>query len=386
MRVLHVTRLPVTVTAFLLPLLREHRARGQAVRVACSDGPGVDEIEAEGVPVLHFPLERSLCPLNLSTASWCLTRIVREQRIDWVVTHTPIASAVARLASRMGGARGTIYMAHGLPCAPRMGRAQWLLWYAVERLLGSITEGLITTNRYDHRLALRHGLIRNRRNIFRVNEVGVAADRFDRLRGETDAGAVKRALGIPADEPMVLLLAWTLPSKGVREFLTAALRLVKGGERGYFVIGGQGPLDDEIHAFVEHHGLKGRVQHLGWRRDAHRLMAACDLYVLPTYYPEGMPISILEAMACAKPVVATWHRGCEDEVVDGVTGTLVEPQDADALADAIRTYLADPEQAIRSGLAGRRRINEGFRTDQCTRRIMAAFDTVVGDDGIAQQI
>ncbi len=382
LHVLHVTRLPITVTAFLLPLLREHRARGQQVSVACGDGPEIGIIEAEGVVVHRFPLGRNLRPWNLIAALGRLTRIVREHRVDWVFTHTPIASSIARLASRMGGARGTIYMAHGLSCAPRIPRHMWLLWYHVERILGRITEGLITTNSHDYELARRARLIPAVDNIFRVNEVGVDVERFDRLVAETDAGEVKRELGLSPAEPMVLMLAWTLPAKGVREFLAAARRLVHDRVAANFVLAGHGPLDTEIAGFIRRNRMGSRVQHLGWRRDAHRLMAACDVYVLPTYYPEGMPVSILEAMACGKPVVATWHRGCEDEVVHEQTGLLVEPMDAGALAGAVRSLIDDPKLARKYGQAGRRRLDDGFRTDQSTRAIMAAFDRIVANSRV----
>ena len=376
-RVLHVTRLPITVTAFLMPLLRGHHARGEVVSVACSDGPEAAQIEAEGFKVHRFQLTRDLTLWNLAVALWDLSRIVRRERIDWVFTHTPIASGLARLASRIGGARGTVYMAHGLPCAPRMARSAWLRWYLVERVLGWFTEGLITMNRYDYELARDRHFIRRRESIFRVNGVGVDVERFARLCRETDAASVKRELGLPPDSPMVLLLAWTLPTKGIREFLEASRLLVEGGVAGCFVIGGHGPLDEEIAEFIEGHHLGGRVSHLGWRRDAPRLMAACDIYVLPTYYPEGLPVSILEAMACSKPVVATRHRGCEDEVVDGVTGLLVEPQDPAAVAKAIRTLIEDSDQARRFGEAGRRRVHDAFSRSQSTQAILAAFETIV---------
>jgi len=359
-----------------MPLLREHRARGEAVSVACNEGPEVAQIEREGFEVHRIRLNRSLAVWNLAVALWDLSRIVRREHIDWVFTHTPIASAVARLASRIGGATGTIYMAHGLPCAPHMARSTWLRWYVVERMFGWFTDGLITINRYDYRLAWTRRFIRRRGNILHVNGIGVHTGRFDRLCRETDARTVKKELGLAPDEPMALMLARTLPDKGIREFLDAARLLVEGRVSCSFAIGGEGPLDGEIGEFIGRHDLHDRVVHLGWRRDAHRLMTACDLYVLPTYYPEGLPVSILEAMACGKPVVATRHRGCEDEVVDGVTGLLVEPQDPGALANAMRTFIEDPDKARRFGQAGRQRIDEGFRIDQTTNMIIAAFDKI----------
>ncbi len=376
-RVLHVTRIPRTVTTFLFPLLEAHRQRGDQVSVACTDAPEAAEIEAAGFPVHRFSLTRSLSPLNLSRAVWQLRRIVRRERIDWVFAHTPIASGAARVAALIGRARGTVYMAHGLPCAPQMPKSAWLVWYTMERLLSLVTRGIITMNRYDYGLARRRLLRRSPDRVFQVNGVGVDADALDRLCGKTDAAAVKQELGSPVDAPMLLLLARTVANKGIREYLEAARQLVEAGTSARFVLAGVGPLDAEIAAYIQRHRLEKNVMFLGWRNDAHRLMAACDIYVLPTYYPEGLPVSVLEAMGCGKPVVATQHRGCEDEVVDGVTGLLIPVRDSTALAGAIKRLLDDPSEAKRLGEAGRRRIDEHYRIEQTTAATLAAFDRII---------
>ncbi len=378
LRVLHVTRIPRTVTAFLMPLLREHQRRGDDVRVACGDGLEAECIEREGIPVDRYRLARSLTPWNLARGLFGLKRIIRRQRIDWVVTHTPIASAVARIAARLAGVRGCVYLAHGLPCSPGISRCSWRLWYFVERWLGRFTAGVLTMNEYDFRLACDRRIIRNGSNVFRIHGVGVDAHRLDELRRQTDAGQVKCSLGIPKDGSMVLFLGRTVLQKGVTDLLEAARRLVETIAGVYFVLAGEGPLDNAIRDFIRKHDLEARIRFLGWRRDADRLMAACDLFVLPSILPEGLPVSVQEAMACGKPVVSTRVRGCEDMVVDGVTGLLVPPSDGVALASAIQRLLLHPDEARRMGQAGRRRIDDGFRIDQCTREIMDAFDHMVG--------
>jgi len=145
------------------------------------------------------------------------------------------------------------------------------------------------------------------------------------------------------DRQVVLTLARLDRQKGL-EHLIAAARLVPDA---LFLIAGDGP---------DRHRLEGlargnvRVQFLGHRDDTHRLLVACDLLVLPSLF-EGLPVSVLEAMAASKPVVATRIPGTEEAVVDGDTGLLVPPADPPALARAITALLVDPALARRLGAA-----------------------------------
>ena len=112
------------------------------------------------------------------------------------------------------------------------------------------------------------------------------------------------------------------------------------------------------------------------RNDIDHLMRVCDIFTLPTYYFEGLPVSILEAMACRKPVVATQHRGCEDIVVQGETGWLVPKRHAAALAKTLLRCILDKPMCQRLGEAGRQRVEAEFELDRCTRLIADTIDKV----------
>ena len=120
------------------------------------------------------------------------------------------------------------------------------------------------------------------------------------------------------------------------------------------MIVGDGPERGALETRIAQLGLGDRVHLLGFRTDIPELLAGCDLFVLPSLF-EGLPLSILEAMAAGKAVVATAIGGNDEAVVDGVTGLLVPPADPEALADALRTLLREPERRRRLGEAGRRR-------------------------------
>ena len=130
----------------------------------------------------------------------------------------------------------------------------------------------------------------------------------------------------------------------------------------------------KLSKIVQKNHLEDNFKLLGWRDDIYRLMDLTDIFVLPTYYFEGLPVSILEAMACGKPVIATRHRGCEDVVVDGETGFLVPIKKATALVEKILQLLDDKQSRTRMGKAGRKRVEQYFGLDYCTDKIVEALE------------
>jgi glycosyltransferase involved in cell wall biosynthesis len=125
-------------------------------------------------------------------------------------------------------------------------------------------------------------------------------------------------------------------------------------------------------------GINNRVEFLGHRNDIPELLARCDLFVLPSLY-EGFPLSILEAMAAGKPVVATAVGGTPEAVIDGVTGYLVPSGDVPALATAIRKVLTDPVLAYKMGLSGRERVQNVFSLDMMVQSYAQLYQDLLSD-------
>jgi len=124
-------------------------------------------------------------------------------------------------------------------------------------------------------------------------------------------------------------------------------------------------------------GLGDRMHFLGWRDDVPEVIAAADIVVLPSW-SEGLPLAVLEAMACGKPVVATPVGGVARAVVEGKTGLLVPPGKPGRLAAAISRLLQDPVEAARMGAEGRRRVESRYSLDQFTRSIESLYDALLG--------
>lgn len=180
---------------------------------------------------------------------------------------------------------------------------------------------------------------------------GVEVDRFSR----SPPAGLRQSISPRADRPLALTVARLHEQKGLEYLMQAAARCPDV----IFAIAGEGPQRQLLEQMRLQLGLEDRVVLLGHRTDIPELLAACDLFVLPSIN-EGLPVSVLEAMASGKPVVATDIPGTREAVVSGRTGILVPPRDADAVASAISSIVRDQGLAMRMGEAGRSQVIDNF--------------------------
>jgi len=209
----------------------------------------------------------------------------------------------------------------------------------------------------------------------RVIHNGVPLEPFRRA-GKGPGAAIPN----PGSKPLVLTLARLHAQKGI-PFLLAAVPLVPDA---LFAIAGDGPDRGDLERQARDLGISDRVLFLGQRNDVPQLLAECDAFVLPSLW-EGLPVSILEAMGAARPVIASAIPGNDEAVVDGVTGLLVPPRDPGALAEAIRSVLADPVFAERLGRAGGERAEKEFSIEVMARRTMSVYSDALNSGGNEQR-
>jgi glycosyltransferase involved in cell wall biosynthesis len=182
------------------------------------------------------------------------------------------------------------------------------------------------------------------------------------------SAALRATLSAETQRPVVLTVARLDKQKG-HTYLLEALGQVP---EAILALAGDGPERTALTTLAQRLNLSERVIFLGHRNDIGDLLACCTLFVLPSIY-EGLPLSVLEAMAAGKPVVATAVGGTPEALVHMETGLLVPPADPKALADAIRQILSDPERACRMGAAGRARVRREFSADSMAQRVMQVY-------------
>lgn len=194
--------------------------------------------------------------------------------------------------------------------------------------------------------------------------------------GRTADPALRAALVRGRPDYVVLTPARLHPQKGHAYLLAAAAQIPDAT----FVLAGDGPLRPALEEQARRLGVADRCVFLGYRTDVPELLAAADLLVLPSLF-EGLPVSVLEAMAAERPVVATAIGGTDEAITSGESGLLVPARDAAALASAIRRLQADPAFARRLASAGRERVEREFTTDVTARQVMRIYDEVLAEAG-----
>lgn len=339
MRMLQVCAVDFTAYHLLGPLLRAARVAGWDVEFACADGPFATQLREEGFTFRRIPMARSASP-RLAAAAVSLAWTLRERPVDLIHTHTPAGGIVGRLAA-LGWHGPVVHTFHGLPFEGRPNGLVEHGFVIAERLLARRTTFFFSQAAGDVPRAAALGICRPADVLVIGNGVDLA-----RFRPDPDARRLLRSeLGIPERAVVCVTVSRLVREKGLLELAAAATRLMDRTDLYFVIVGDALPSDrtsvtHELarHEVVDRLGARWRL--LGHRPDVARLLKMADVFVLPTYR-EGLPRSIVEAMATGLPVVATDIPACRELVRAGKTGILVPPRDAAALARAIASLAAD---------------------------------------------
>jgi glycosyltransferase involved in cell wall biosynthesis len=186
--------------------------------------------------------------------------------------------------------------------------------------------------------------------------------------------ALRSWLASGTNRPIVLTLARLDAQKGHRYLLEAAVQVPEA----IFVVAGDGPERNALEALAARYGLSDRVRFLGHREDVPALLAASDLCVLPSLF-EGLPLTVLEAMAAGKPLVATRAGGVPEAIQDGSSGLLVAPRDPKGLAAAIRRLIDDPGLATRLANTAQARVRQAFSAQRLATEVEQVYEGLLSN-------
>jgi glycosyltransferase involved in cell wall biosynthesis len=344
-----------------------------AGRESPSEGDMRDLAARSGVQPIVVPgLGRRISPAGDARSLLFLIRCFRRFRPHLVHTHTAKAGAIGRLAARICGVPIVVHTYHGHVFHGYFSRPLTAAFLAVERMLARSTTRLLTVSESVKQELERYGI--GRPGQVTVLPLGLDLERF--VGCERHAGWLRREIGAGERTPLIGIVARLVPIKRHDDFLDAAARLQTRWPDARFLIVGDGERRAPLEAAARRHGLADRVTFLGWRRDLDRIYADLDVVVL-TSANEGSPVSLIEAMAAARPVVATRVGGVPDLVEHGVNGLLVPPGDPPAVADAITTLLADADRRRAMGNAGRKRVRDAHGVDRLVADVDRLYSELV---------
>jgi glycosyltransferase involved in cell wall biosynthesis len=352
-----------------LPLAVAARQAGFDIDLAALDSGGLEEVRAHGIAFHPLAVDRTgINPIRDVRLFWQLLALIRTLRPTLMHTVTIKPVIYGGIAARLLRVPSLVSAVSGLGSVfVDAGRTTSLV-RAIARSL--------------YRLALAHrnscAIFQNPEDRDRMIEANlIAPDRTVLIRGSGVDIDVFRPTPEVDGVPIAIMPARLVWPKGVREFVEAARLLCRSGVRIRMALVGEPPAHNrasvpraKIKAWVE----EGVIEWWGHRSDMPQVYASCHIVCLPSFYGEGVPRSLIEAAACARPIVTTDIPGCREVVHDGDNGLLVPPRAPEALAEALQTLACDPRRRDEMGARGRRRAITEFSLGHVIEATLALYE------------
>jgi glycosyltransferase involved in cell wall biosynthesis len=361
LRVVHLTaRLVVGGMEYMvLRLLRGMPATRYASQAWCLEAADIlgEQLRQEGEALHVFGRRHHRdAGLFLRIAVRC-----RRDGVDILHCHDELSWFYGALAARLAGVPHVLMTMHGRrPDVSRRHRAE-------QRLLARLSACVISVSGYlDRQICTELAVPASKRTIIHN---GIACP--DQAPTASSREEARRRLGVPAQAVVVGSVGQLAPVKNFGLLLEAVAQARQVLPTLRAVLIGDGPLREALTAQAVALGLGGAVTFAGTRHDVDALLPALDVYACTSHY-EGISLSILEAMAAERPVIATAVGGNPEIIADGDTGLLVPPADSRALAEGVLKLAADPTRRARMGEASRRRVQAAFGLEQ----MLGAYDRV----------
>lgn len=377
LRLCRIVTVPLTFQALLWEQLRAIAAHGVDLTVVSSSGPELEAVAADiGAAAVGIPMERRPAPLSDLRSLFRLTRFFCRRRFDIIHSSTPKAGLLTALAGRLARVPVRIHTFTGQPWVELTGvRRQ------IPRECDRITATL-ATQCYADSPSQRAFLIQEKLvacdKIAVVGAGSISGVDLTRFSLTTWGGPVavetRRELGIPESGLIIVYVGRLTKDKGITELVAAFESIVSRNAIVHLVLVGpfEAKLDPLPSATVSKLQSHSQIHCVGFTTKPEKYLAAADIFCLPSYR-EGFGSVVVEAAAMELPAVVTRVTGLVDAVVEGATGLIVPPKNADALAQAIQTLVDSPALRESLGRAGRQRVVRHYDSRLINEAVVAEY-------------
>lgn len=295
--------------------------------------------------------------------------LFRKEKPDIVHLHTSKAGALGRIAARLSGVPLVIYSTHGHVFYGYFGPIMSAFIIAAERILSSFCDVITVLSELEKKELIAKRIAPESK--LRVIYNGINLDAF--LNPHFDLKNKKEGFNFSAEAPVIGLISRLEPVKNPLSFVEAARLISEHNKEARFLVIGEGVLRKDMEELSSKLKIYDKFFFAGFRRDVPELLQIMDIVVQPSFN-EGFGLSIIEAQAAAKPVVATRVGGIPEVLKDGGTGILVPSGDAVALSSAINDLLENKHKAVKMGEAGRNFVESRFSLESVLKEYYNLYD------------
>lgn len=378
MRIARLATVPYFMVSQLAIQISLLEKSGATITVITSNGSTLDDLRPEKIFSRFIPVEisRQISLISDLRALWKLFLIFRQEGFDIVHSTTPKAGLLSSIAGRLARVPVRLHTFTGQQWLHLRGPKRWLSRWG-DWVIGNLNTYCFADSKSQCNFLVDQRIISCRKlSVIGAGSLaGVDLDRFDPARFPThERTALKQALGIPNEVPVLLFVGRITIDKGVRELIAAFRELKMNGSPAHLVLAG--PLDTEGRAAdgisIEDINNVADTHVVGYVKCPEAYMAIADILCLPSYR-EGFGTVVIEAAAMGIPTVGTNIYGLSDAVVDGQTGILVPPRDSKALTEAIAKIIGTEGKRLDMGKAARLRVEQYFDVRVVTKSLLQEY-------------
>jgi len=312
--------------------------------------------EALEIDSLTIKMSRFLNrPINFLQDALALIEIyifIKKNNIHIVHTHSSKAGILGRLAAGFAGTRVIVHTVHGWSFNDYQNLPARSLFIFLERICARVTQRLIVVSGYDRYKGIKNNIAPKEK--YSLIRYGINLDSFGK-----ENRSIREEFGIQPQEALIGMIACLKPQKCPGDFVKMAYLIHKALPCAKFILVGDGVLRKQLKKLISKLKLDGVFILTGWRRDIPDILSAIDVFVLTSLW-EGMPISVLEAMASLKPSVVTDTGGVREIIIEGKTGFLIKRRDINTMSERIITLLNNKALRDEIGENARMYIKEDY--------------------------
>jgi len=334
------------------------------------DIPFAEAFQRIGIPSLVISMERAIRPWRDFSSLVRIYRHMKQEEYDLVHTHSSKAGVLARIAARLAGIPVVVYSPHAFSFdgpGPIWEKAPYIFF---ERIAAFFCDAIVTDSSSEKALALKFKIAPQEK--IRVIPSSIDLNEYTGNLTENDKRAYLKNLGISEGQKVVSMIGRLAPQKDPITFIASSQRLSEEYPDVTFLLVGDGPLMGECLGKIRETGMNEKMKVLGWRRDYKMILRASDLVVITSLW-EGLPFILLEAMAFAKPVVATQSTGTVDVIRDGENGFLVHARSPEMLAQRMKWVLEREDIASAVGNAAQETVKDRFCVEKTIPLMEACY-------------
>lgn len=370
MKIIQLCAIDQTMKVFLNLLNKQLMDQGFDLVCVCSEGPYTEELKIEGFNIINIPIERKIKLFSNIKSIYRLYKLFKSQKPDILHVHTPIAAILGRVAARLAKVPIVIYTAHGFYFHDNMPRMKYILFLNIEKHMAKyFTDFIFTQSEEDRLTAIKNDFIDERK----IECIGNGIDVFGKFNPENvnhlEVKKLYEELNLSEENIIITFIGRLVKEKGIMELLEAFCN-ISDEKIKLLVVGDidQGCRDEKTKNLITNKYKDNQnIIFTGFREDIYNILYITDIFCLPSYR-EGMPRTIIEAMSMECAVIATDIRGCREEIIDGGTGFLVNPQSIYDIENKIEILIKNQELLNSMKTKGRKRAEEYYDEKQVVNK------------------